>query len=66
VFGGLQVSFSENRRYWRKWWLRKDSLLLFVTYNCAAEDQDAEVSEVDELIATLKPKSLQALGADSP
>jgi hypothetical protein len=37
AFSGLHVSFSENGTYWRKWWLRKDFLLLFATYNCSVE-----------------------------
>lgn len=57
TFTGLHVSFSENGTYWRKWWLRKDSLLLFVTYNCSVENQIAEYAAVNQMVATLKPKT---------
>jgi hypothetical protein len=56
AFRGLQVSFTENGRYWRKWWLCNDTLLLFVTYNCSVQDQDREATNVDQIIATLKSK----------
>lgn len=57
ALSGLHVSFSENGRYWRKWWLRKDSLLLFVTYTCEVENRDSEIENVDQMIAALKPKA---------
>src|SRR5258705_9121520 len=44
-FKGLQVSFSQNGKYWRKWWLHDGPLLLFVTYNCNAEDQDVQTEQ---------------------
>jgi len=56
-FTGLHVSFSENGTYWRKWWLRKDSLLLFVTYNCSVENQNCEYAAVDQMVAAIKPKA---------
>ena len=57
AFRGLHVSFPENGTYWRKWWLRKDSLLLFVTYNCSVENQNREYAAVDQMVAALKPKA---------
>jgi hypothetical protein len=57
AFTGLHVSFSENGMYWRKWWLRKDSLLLFVTYNCNVENQNAEYAAIDQMVAAIKPKA---------
>jgi len=54
-FSGLNVSFSVEKVYWRKWSLRNGSLLLFVTYNCDTEEKDIERSAVDQMLATLKP-----------
>ena len=56
VFKGIQASFSENGKYWRKWWLCSDSLMLFITYNCDVEDQRIEVEKVEQMISTLNPK----------
>jgi hypothetical protein len=57
AFTGLHVSFSENGMYWRKWWLCKDSLLLFVTYNCSVENQNAEYAAIDHMVAAIKPRA---------
>jgi hypothetical protein len=56
AFKGLQVSFSQTGKYWRKWWMHEGSLLLFITYTCNLEDQDVESEQVDQMIGTLKAK----------
>src|SRR5262245_39658391 len=33
-FHGFQLIFSDGEVFWRKWWLAKGNLLLFVSYNC--------------------------------
>ena len=60
AFKGIRVSFSENGKYWRKWWLCNDSLMLFITYNCDVEDQRIEIEKVEKMISTLKPKVFAA------
>ena len=53
-FRGIAICYVENNRFWRKLWLRSGSLLLYVTYNCAEEDQGIEVGLVDSMINSLK------------
>jgi hypothetical protein len=55
-FGGIAISYVEADRFWRKLWLRSGSLLLYVTYNCVAEDQAAEVESVNRMLSSLKSK----------
>ena len=55
-FRGITISYDEKENLWRKFWLRSGSLLLYVTYNCAAEDQAREVESVNQMLNSLKPR----------
>ena len=55
-FRGIAVSNFSDERFWRKFWLRSGSLLLYVTYNCAAEDRAAEVEAVNQMLSSLKSR----------
>jgi hypothetical protein len=51
---GLYAEYEEDGRYWRQWWLKGKSVLLFVTYNVAPEDKDSESAAIDALISSLR------------
>lgn len=55
-FRGIAISYVKDESFWRKMWLRSGSLLLYVTYNCAAEDQAIEVESVNRMLNSLKPR----------
>ena len=55
-FRGIAISYVGGDRFWRKLWLRSGSLLLYVTYNCAAEDQAIEVESVNGMLRPLKSR----------
>jgi Domain of unknown function (DUF3805) len=55
-FRGIAISHLKDERFWRKLWLRSGSLLLYVTYNCAAEGQAAEVESVNRMLNSLKSR----------
>jgi hypothetical protein len=52
-FSGLVAKYATGGRFWRKWWLRRTSLLLYITYNCRLEDKGAEAEEADQIIGSL-------------
>jgi hypothetical protein len=52
--GFYLIYVDEDGILWRKWWLKSNSLLLFITYNCDFEKKDYELSEVDKSILSLK------------
>lgn len=33
-FGGYTTSYISDSKYWRVWWLAKDDLHIYATYNC--------------------------------
>jgi hypothetical protein len=58
-FWGLTACFQKDDLVWREWWLRSGRLMIYATYNVAAQSLDAAVKEqadVESMLATLKPK----------
>ena len=53
AFEGVTGSYHEDGAAIREWYLGSESLLLYITYVCAAEDQGLDDASVDELLATL-------------
>jgi hypothetical protein len=51
---GLYAEYEEAGSYWREWWLKGKSVLVFVTYNVAPEDKDSESAAIDALISSLR------------
>ena len=52
-FVGLGIREPTPTGYWRKYWLRARSVLLFVTYNCKLEDEGLEDHDVDRILRSL-------------
>jgi len=51
---GLYAEYEEAGHYWRQWWLKGKSVLVFVTYNVGQEYKDSERAAVDALISSLR------------
>lgn len=52
-FVGLGICERTVTGYWRKYWLRAGSALLFVTYNCSLEHEGIEDDKVDRILHSL-------------
>ena len=55
-FVGFEASYFADENFWRKLWLRSGSLLLFVTYTCAAEERAIETEDVNQILESLSVK----------
>ena len=55
-FVGLETSYFADESFLRKLWLRSGSLLLFVTYTCAAEERTVEAEGVSQILNSLSLK----------
>ena len=55
-FVGLETSYFANEGFSRKLWLQSGSLLLFITYNCAAEERTVETEDVNLILKSLSLK----------
>lgn len=53
-FVGITLDFAQAGVYWRKWWLRSGSVLLFVTYNCDSGEEAWEAATVDTILGSLR------------
>lgn len=42
--------------FWIKWWVRYDKTMLFITYNCSAQEQGTEEAELGHLLASIEIK----------
>lgn len=52
-FVGFELAYVVDEMFWRKWYLRREDQVLFVTYVCAEEDLEDEVEVVEQALATL-------------
>jgi hypothetical protein len=53
-FEGISFSTIINSTFWCRWYLKKDNLLLFVTYNCEYSTKDEETPEINSILHSLK------------
>jgi len=53
-FSGFSLSYGINDEFWREWYLRCGSTLLFVTYNCDLDAEGKEDDIVDLILGTLR------------
>jgi hypothetical protein len=53
---GFRTRFSEDGRFWTKWWLRAGRQMIHVTYNCSLADRGREDAEVSSMIESLAPE----------
>ena len=50
---GFYFEYQEEGDALREWYLRADSLLMFITYACDAENAGMDDGAVDEILSTL-------------
>jgi hypothetical protein len=55
TFTGLYAERIQNGVFWREWWLRSGSIMLYVTYNIEEQFREAEKFLVDEIVGSLSP-----------
>lgn len=54
TFSGISLSYGVDEEYWREWYLRCGSTLLFATYNCDIDDEGKEDEIVELILGTLR------------
>lgn len=52
-FEGVTCCYEADEGYWCEWYLRHGNMLLFVTYDCALEDEGKEDDVIDSILETL-------------
>ena len=55
-FVGFEISLRDGDRFWRRWYLRHATQVLFVTYNCDLESRGTEDGAIREALSTLAAK----------
>ena len=56
-FNGISVGYVNNDQFWKEWWLRSGSLMLYITYVVKIDQQGIEDAAIDEFIRCLEPLS---------
>ena len=51
---GLYAEYQQDNLYWREWWLKGKSGLLFVTYNVPLSRKESESLAINALISSLR------------
>ena len=59
-FTGVTAEYVDSRasRFWRKWWLRAGSLMVYATYNCSQGDEDIEKADVEAILTSLAHRQI--------
>jgi hypothetical protein len=52
-FVGFEISFGDDERFWRQWYLRNGRQVLFVTYTCVLELRGVEDGPIDSALSSL-------------
>ena len=50
---GIASEYVREKRYWREWWLKKGSTVVYLTYNVAAAARETEVDVIDKMISSV-------------
>ena len=53
---GFRTRFSEDDKFWTKWWLRARHQMIHVTYTCSLADRGREDAQVSTMIESLTPE----------
>jgi hypothetical protein len=54
-FSGFSAAYVKNQLFWREWWLRSGQLMVYVTYNVLQGKEHLEATDLDMILASLKP-----------
>jgi hypothetical protein len=52
-FDGVTCCYEADEGYWCEWYLRRGRIMLFITYDCALEDEGKEDDLIDSILETL-------------
>jgi hypothetical protein len=61
-FVGFELAFSDGDTYWRHWYLRNGSQMLFITYNCELGSRGIEDGSIRETVESLMVKGRDLQG----
>jgi len=50
---GIASEYVREERYWREWWLKRGSTVIYLTYNVAAAAREAEADAIDKMISSV-------------
>ncbi len=59
AFTGFEFAFTEDEVSWRRWFLRSEHVVLFVTYNCDPTAVGADSAEIDAMLRTLRRRDAE-------
>jgi len=52
-FRGFEIAFDDGEAYWRQWYLRAGSQMLFATYNCSLANIGVDDAAVEAALGSL-------------
>lgn len=53
---GFNFSYTKEGFIFREWWLRRKSVLVYVTYTCEIKQKNQDITEIEQIIKSLKIK----------
>jgi len=51
---GIAITFGDDSRFWRVWYLRCGPHMFHITYNCDEADRHIEIAEAEHIVGTLR------------
>lgn len=53
LVSGVTTEFVDQNRYWREWWLKGGTTLVYVTYNVSLASKDQETEPIEQMISSI-------------
>ena len=59
-FSGVTAEYVDwsTSAFWKKWWIRVGSLMLYVTYTCSRGDEEIEEDDVQRILSSLATRQI--------
>ena len=54
-FSGFATEYVNNKLFWKQWWLKSGSLIVYVTYNVDETLRSTEEEQVEKIVRSLLP-----------
>ena len=54
AFRGQTLRYATHGAYWREWYLRSGTVIVYATYNCDPENEGKEDAAVDRILESLR------------
>ncbi len=54
-YDGFSAEHEDEESFWREWWLRRGTMMIYATYNVPKEQKnDSELAQAEQIVSSLR------------